>query len=86
MSRDNAIECDLHDYIEIVCMFRYKIKVHLKSQYKIVGTAITTDLDSMKNERLILVKVDNTKVQIRLDHIAVIKVLTKNACFEQVNF
>lgn len=58
------INCNQHDYIEIVCMYRYPLKITMKSGEIIYGSALDTvrnenkeeciKIESDKNEQLIV--------------------------------
>ena len=37
------ISCNLHDYIEIVCLYRYPVSLQLRSGEVVAGTAVDTD-------------------------------------------
>ncbi|MEM8844498.1 MAG: Rho-binding antiterminator [Pseudomonadota bacterium] len=39
------ITCELHDYIEIVCTYRYPIKIKTKTGASFKGIAIDSALD-----------------------------------------
>ncbi|QEY16505.1 transcriptional regulator [Cellvibrio sp. KY-GH-1] len=44
------ISCNQHDYIEIVCMYRYPVKLTLKSGEIIEGAAVDTVSDELREE------------------------------------
>lgn len=44
------ISCDQHDYIEIVCMYRYPLKLTMRSGTIIEGTALDTQRNDNKDE------------------------------------
>ncbi len=78
------ISCELHDYLEIACLYEYHIKLTLINHKTIDGIArdiITTD---EKREFLII---DNKEAQkIELNQLGKMTVLTPNAKFSEVIF
>lgn len=79
------ISCDQHDYIEIVCTYRYRIKLTLKSGVIIQGTALDTQRNENKDE---CIKIDNNGVQqlIILDEIKQLEALDENPHVKVVVF
>ena len=81
----NMISCNLHDYVEIACMYGFEIELGLKSQDKVVGKAKTVQLDSNKQECLIVD--DNERVQsIPLENVKTMRAITPNPHFSSVSF
>lgn len=79
-----SISCDLHDYIEIACLYGYQVKLTFKDQQTLEGKAIDTLTSAEKREYLII---DNgQKQQIELDRLKKLQVLTPNAQFTEVIF
>ncbi len=77
------ISCELHDYIEIACLYGYQVKLTLKNKQSIEGKAVNI-ITVNKKEYLLI---DNGKEQrMDLTHIAKMQVLTANAKFNEVNF
>lgn len=79
-----SISCELHDYLEIACLYHYLVKITLKNGQVIEGKAIDT-LTSPEKIEYLIVQADN-KQQIELNHLAKMQVLTANAKFKQVTF
>lgn len=79
------LNCDVHDYIEIICMFRYKISVTLKNNDNLTGVAQDTFIAADKTEVLKLMLDDDSERELPLEEINHIKVLTPNARFKEVN-
>ncbi len=79
------ISCSLYDYIEIVCLYRYKIEIHTNDENVFIGTAIDTKLNNEKKE-CILITSENSKELVILEDIKELKVLTKNAKFKKIDF
>jgi Rho-binding antiterminator len=81
---ENAISCELHDFVEVVCMYGYRLKLFLKDGQVIEGKAIDIINSAEKHECLVI---DNDgKQQIELIRLAKMEVLTPNAKFREVIF
>lgn len=79
-----TIACDLHDYIEIACLYHYQLKLTFKDQQTMEGKAIDTLTSIEKREYLII---DNgQRQQIELNRLKKLQVLTPNAQFREVIF
>ena len=79
-----SISCDLHDYIEIACLYGYQVKLTFKDQQTVEGKAIDTLTSAEKREYLIIE--NGQKQQIELDRLKKLQVLTPNAQFTEVIF
>ncbi|WP_339725434.1 Rho-binding antiterminator [uncultured Paraglaciecola sp.] len=79
------ISCNEYDYIEIVCMFQYPIKITMKTGEIIEGTALDTQYNSGREE-CIKVKVAEVANQVILAKISKIEVCIENPHFKQVSF
>ncbi|QOJ22753.1 MAG: Rho-binding antiterminator [Gammaproteobacteria bacterium] len=83
MTQD-AISCDLHDFVEVACMYGYKLRLILKNNQIIEGKAIDIVNSPEKHECLVI---DNgTQQQVELTRLAKMEVLTPNARFSEVIF
>lgn len=79
-----AVSCEQHDYIEIACLYKYRVKLTLKDRSTVEGTALDTLTDSDKREYLLI---DNGQTrQIELNQLHKMRVLTANAQFSEVAF
>ena len=38
----NYLNCNLHDYLEMACLYRFEVELILKDETKILGTPVTT--------------------------------------------
>jgi Rho-binding antiterminator len=77
------ISCDLHDYIEIACLYGYQVKLTLKDQQSIEGKAVDI-ITADKREYLLI---DNGEQQrVELTQLAKIQMLTPNAQFTEMIF
>lgn len=79
-----SIACDMHDYIEIACMYQYQVKLTLKDNQSIEGKAVDTLTTPEKHEYLVID--DGQKQQIELNRLKKLQVLTDNAQFKEVVF
>ncbi|MBU1312062.1 MAG: Rho-binding antiterminator [Gammaproteobacteria bacterium] len=79
------LKCDLHDYIEIVCLYHYPLKLTLSSGAVLSGTALTTRYNDQRQECLLIAQND-TEQQIVLDDIALLEVMVTNPHLQQVRF
>ncbi|MBY0500190.1 MAG: Rho-binding antiterminator [Nitrosomonas sp.] len=81
---ENAISCEQHDFVEVACMYRYRLRLVLKNRLIIEGIAIDIVNSPEKQECLVI---DNdSRVQIELTQLVSMEVLTPNAKFREVIF
>jgi Rho-binding antiterminator len=80
-----TISCELHDYLEIACLYGYRVKLTLKDHRIIEGKAIDVLTNTEKREYLII---DNGREQqqIESNQLGKMQVLTANAKFKEVFF
>ncbi|SDW78660.1 Rho-binding antiterminator [Nitrosomonas oligotropha] len=83
MTQD-AISCDLHDFVEVACMYGYQLKLILKNDQIIEGKAIDIVNSPEKNECLVIDS--DTRQQVELIRLAKMEVLTPSAKFSEVIF
>jgi Rho-binding antiterminator len=79
------ISCQLHDYIEIACLYRYRVSLQLKNGSHVEGVAETTRTTSDKKEYLSLSTHDKT-IDADFDEIRALVALTPNPHFNVVEF
>lgn len=84
MSYD-AISCELHDFIEVACMYQYQLKLHLKNEQIIEGKALDI-INSAENQECLIIENTGAKQQIILTQLTKMEVLTPNAKFNEVIF
>lgn len=77
------IACDLHDYLEIACLYQYRVKLELKDNRVLEGKAIDI-VTTNGQEYLVVENADQHKID--LNHLLKLKVLTPNAKFGEVRF
>ncbi len=79
------ISCDLHDYVEVACMYGYQVRLILKNQSTMEGKAKDIVTDAEKHEFLLLETASGPQ-QIELITLDKLQVLTANARFSEVVF
>ena len=79
------LNCDLHDYIEIVCLYHYPLKLTLNSGAVLSGTALTTRYNQQRQECLVI-KQNDSEQQVVLEDIALLEVTVQNPHLQQVRF
>lgn len=79
------ISCNDYDYIEIVCLYRYPVRLTLKSGQTIEGKALDTARNQDKQETI---KLDQNGVEqlVVLDDLSLLEVLVDNPHFNQKSF
>lgn len=79
----STISCNLHDYIEIACLYGYQVKLTLKNRQSIEGKAVDI-ITADKREYLLI---DNGEQQrVELAQLVKMQVLTAKAKFSEVFF
>ena len=77
------LKCDLHDYIEIVCLYHYPLKLTLSSGAVLTGTALPTRYNQQRQECLVIKHYDNEQL-VLLDDITLLEVTVANPHLQQV--
>jgi Rho-binding antiterminator len=79
------ISCNDYDYIEIVCLYRYPVRLTLKSGQTIEGKALDTARNQDKQEAI---KLEQNGVEqlVVLDDLSLLEVLVDNPHFNQKSF
>jgi len=84
---NKPLDCDLHDYLEIACMFGYQVELKLVNGLIYAGKPITTGINKARLEYLLFeVSAPLQKKKLLLSELKSMKVLTENAQFENVSF
>ena len=79
------LDCDLHDFIEIACLYGFEINLKLSHQREVQGNAVTIQISPDKSEYLVL-SVDGLTEEIDLTDISVMQAITVNPHFHIVEF
>lgn len=83
MNTYQPLDCDLHDYLEIACMHRYRLDIELTDGRRFQADALTTRTSAEKEEFFCL-RGDEGPVEVRLDHLQAITPVNPNASFGRV--
>lgn len=80
-----TISCELNDFLEIACLYGYRVKLTLKDQKIIEGKALDVLTTTEKREYLMI---DNglEHQNIESNQLSKMQVLTANALFKEVFF
>jgi Rho-binding antiterminator len=79
------LKCDLHDYLEIACLFRVKVELTLKDNTRVVGMPITIKIDSERNE-CVVVMTDGQQTLVQTNSLSQMRALVVNHHFDVVEF
>ncbi|OZB42662.1 MAG: transcriptional regulator [Alishewanella sp. 34-51-39] len=79
------LDCDKHDYIEIVCLYRYPLLLTLHNGDMLSGTAIDTRYNTARQECLLLQQ-QSTQQLLPLSQIRQLKVTIDNPHLQQLIF
>ena len=77
------LNCDLHDYLEIACLYHYRLQLELTDGSTLVATAVTTRTAPTKEEFLCVESLSGPR-EIRLDLLRAITPLATAAQFGRV--
>ncbi|WP_150048082.1 MULTISPECIES: Rho-binding antiterminator [Methylomonas] len=78
----SPIPCALHDYIEIACLYRYRLKLNLVDGTMLEGIALTTETTPERREMLVLGPAPEQRIE--LNRVSKLTVLTENARFQEL--
>lgn len=81
----NIMPCELHDYLEIACLYQYHVKLILNNRQIIEGKALNVFTHSNKHEYL-LIQTEHQQQQIELNQLSKMQTLTAHAKFKEVIF
>lgn len=79
------ISCNQHDYIEIVCMYHYPIKLTLTSGDIVEGIAQDTQRNDQRDE-CIKIEIEGVEQLVVLEEIKTMEVLVPNPHLQKVTF
>ncbi|WP_432755294.1 Rho-binding antiterminator [Pseudomonas sp. WMBT8] len=83
MNAYQPLNRDVHDYLEIACMHRYRLQVELIDGRSFVARALTTRTAASKEEFLLLAR-DSGQCEVRLDQLLAISPLGLNVSFGRI--
>ena len=78
------IKCDVHDYIELVCLYNIEVILTLHSGEEIKGIATTTNINSDKQECLLVMEGDEVRAVV-LETIKNMRALSSNPYFSSID-
>lgn len=87
MAAYRPLQCDLHDFLEIACLYRYWLRVELRDGPTFDAQAFTTHTRRNSQEGLeeyLEVRVDDASREIRLDRLHAITPLEPTARFGRI--
>lgn len=77
------LDYDLHDYLEIACLYGYRLRIELTDGRWLTGVALDTRTLASKEEML-LVRSAGKEQALRLDRLRAITPLTPEARFGRI--
>lgn len=84
MSDHKPLSCGLYDYIEIFCLYHYKIDILNINDEHII--AIAKDVKEIQSRECLILDGNEIIAYVALDEIKRISVLTPNAKYDTVDF
>ncbi|MCP1651093.1 Rho-binding antiterminator [Pseudomonas nitroreducens] len=87
MSGYQPLHCDLHDYLEIACLYRYWLRIELRDGLAFDAQAFTTQTRRNAGgvlEEFLEVRGDGASRELRLDRLRAITPLSAQALFGRV--
>ena len=78
------VDCNVFDYVEIACMYRYPVRIFFRDGGQLDGTAADTAVEAGRGEFLVL-DIDGKSERVRLDTIAALETRIAGARFSRVN-
>ncbi|MDJ0917946.1 MAG: Rho-binding antiterminator [Woeseiaceae bacterium] len=85
MSESTAIDCELYDYVELACMYQYRLRVRTTDGQSLEGTAVDARADGQGHE-FIVMRAPGRELLVRLDAITTMETLTEGARVGEVRF
>lgn len=83
------LSCDLHDYLEIACLYQYQVTLVLATGDELMGTPKTTTIkqhDGVKYEVLVFCCDNGETIDVDLLMLRSMHVHTPQAKFTDINF
>jgi Rho-binding antiterminator len=81
-SHYEPIECELHDYVEIACLYGYQLLIELADGSRFKAKAVTTR--NTKEEEFLVLMDSEAQGKVRLDQLLAITALDEGAKFSRV--
>ncbi|EAR26550.1 hypothetical protein PTD2_09394 [Pseudoalteromonas tunicata D2] len=82
------MDCADHDFIEVACLYQYRLKISLCNNQQKEGIALTTQVrqQGVLKAELLIIQTSAGNEEIVLDEIKQIEALTSNAYFSVLTF
>jgi Rho-binding antiterminator len=81
------LSCDLHDYLEIACVYKIEVEFMFKDGSNLIGTPVTTSVGKDKKEYLTFnVKDKGSFVSLALLDLKSMQAVELNSYFDKVTF
>ncbi|GIU54139.1 MULTISPECIES: Rho-binding antiterminator [Shewanella] len=84
------LRCDLHDYLEIMCLYQYQVELTMLDNSVINGQFFDTGFTEINGNKKEVIKGaindDNSQVIVEIEQIKSVKVLTPNPVFSDIDF
>ena len=78
-----ALDCALYDYVEMACLYQYRLLVEMVEGGQFEAKALDTRTTADKTEYLV-VELDGEKVELRIDRLRAITPLHEKAKFGRI--
>lgn len=79
-----SVDCNVFDYVEVACLYRYPVRLHLTDGGQLDGTAVDTRVGN--GAEFLVLDVGGGQEQVRLDRIAALETRIEGAKFSRVPF
>lgn len=86
MTKQEIMSCDLHDYLEIACMYKIRVEMTLADGQKTTGIPLTTRVTSEKEELLVFQVSDKERIELPLLSLQKMTAMSNNPHFNTVGF
>lgn len=79
-----AIDCGLHDYLELACLRRYRLRIEWRDGEPLEARALITETTASREEYLLVEGPDGEPHRLRLDRLLTITPLDADAEFGRI--
>lgn len=76
------IDCGLHDYLEIACLYHYQLRIELTDGQCLEGRALTTE--TREQAEFLHIETQGKELSLRLDQLLAITPLEAGARFGRI--
>lgn len=78
------IRCNQHDYLEIACLYGYRLRLTLRNHQVIEGNA--KDIVTIEHREFLIIENDGRRLDIDVEQLKSLHVLTPAARFGEIVF